>query len=239
MSNKPNILFLDIETKPTKAYVWRMWDENIHPNQIIEDGGLLCIGAKWQGSKEKLFWSEWDHGHDNMVNEAHKLLTAADAVVTYNGDKFDLPKLQGEFILSGLLPPPPWTSIDCLKTVRQMGFSMNRLAYIGPLLKVGQKIKHEGFSLWYDVMQGDQKAKDKMERYCLQDVVLLERLYKKIRPFIKNHPHLSEIGAGGCGACGSYKLQRRGFRRTKAYRIQRLQCQACGSWQDGKRQKLT
>lgn len=198
----------------------------------------MCFCAKWLGSNEKIFFSEWEHGHQIMVEAAHALLMEADAVVTFNGDRFDLPKLTGEFVLAGLEPVPPLTSIDTIKTVKKFGLFMNRLAYIGPLLKVGKKIKHEGFELWTSVMNGDAKAQARMKKYCIQDVVLTEKLYLKIRPFIRNHPHLGNTKSTACGACGSHKVQSRGYRRTKTFRIQRLHCQDCGSWHDGRREKI-
>lgn len=239
MSEKrPRVLFLDIETRPAKVFAWRMYDENISPDQVIEPGGTICFGAKWQGEREMIFYSDWEHGHDEMIRQAHRLFSEADAIVTYNGDRFDIPKLQGQFILAGLAPPPPPTSIDVFKTVKKLGFDMNKLAFIGPLLKVGAKIKHQGFTLWTKVLDGDVRAQRQMQRYCIQDVKVLEKLYDKVKPYIKNHPHLGETGAKDCGACGSHHLQSRGFRRTKAFRIQRLQCQTCGSWQDGTRNKM-
>lgn len=233
------ILSLDIETKPAKVYTFGMWNVNLSHEQIIEPGGTICVGAKWVGEKGVYFYSEWEHGHREMLVEIHKLMEQADAVVTYNGDKFDLAKLNGEFILNGLSPVAPPTSIDVIKAVKKFGFDMNRLAFVGPLLGVGSKVKHEGFSLWRKVMEGDIKAQNRMERYCIQDVVLLEKLYIKVRPFIRNHPHLgSKTKATACGACGSNKVHSRGVRRTKVFTIQRLQCQSCGSWSDGIRWKV-
>lgn len=231
------ILILDIETKPTKAYIWRAWDENTSPEKVIEPGGLLCWSAKWVGKPERIFYSEWGDGRHQMLNELHKLLNEADAVVTYNGDKFDLPIINGEFLLAGFKAPAPLTSIDVIKHVKKFGFLMNRLAYVGPLLDVGRKLKHEGFGLWVGVMNGDIKAQARMRRYNIQDVVLLERLYKKILPFIKNHPHLGD-NKHECGACGSNHIQSRGFSRTKYFKTQRLQCQSCGSWSQGTRKKI-
>lgn len=232
------ILMLDIETKPTVAYVWKMWDENIAPEQIIEEGGMICFCAHWHGTKEYMFFSDWQNGHEKVVHAAHKLLSEADAVVTYNGDKFDIPKLRGEFLRYGLPPVPPLTSIDLIKTVKKLGFVMNRLGYIGPLLRVGAKIKHEGFSLWRGVMEGNEKAQKKMEKYCKEDVKLLTRLYKVVMPYIHNHPHLAEANPEACGACESTRVHSRGWRRTKYFKIQRIQCQDCGSWQDGQRTKV-
>lgn len=231
------ILHIDIEWKPALAYVWRMWDENISPDQLVDAGGLLCFCAHWDGSKEYMFFSEWDDGPDGMAKAALKLLNEADAVVTYNGDKYDLPKLRGAMILSGLTPPAPPTSIDLIKTVKKLGFVMNRLAYIGPLLSVGSKMKHEGFRLWRSVLEGDTKAMARMKKYCIQDVKVLVNLYNKVKPFITNHPHLGDE-KGACGSCGSNHVQSRGWRRTKFFKVQRIQCQDCGSWSEGTRKKI-
>lgn len=233
-----DILVLDIEWRPTIAYVWGAWKENITPEKIKEHGGLLCVGAKWLGDKETKLFSEWEHGHYGMLQGIHDMMSLADAVITYNGDRFDLKKLEGEFLLHGLPPCPPLTSIDCLKAVKKFGYFMNRLAFIGPFLGLGGKLEHEGMALWTKVMAGDEAAQKRMSKYCIQDVVLLEKLYLKIRPFIRNHPHLGNAGANQCGSCGSTHLQSRGTRRTRAYKIQRLHCQSCGSWQDGTRKKV-
>lgn len=231
------ILVLDIEWRPAKAYVWQPWKENIHPEKIIEDGGLLCVGAKWLNDKQFYLFSEWEHGHYGMLNMIHAMMSDADAIITYNGDKYDLPKLTGEFVLHGLPPVPPVASIDCIKTVKKFGFFMNRLAFIGPFLRLGGKEEHEGFGLWRKVMEGDPHAEKRMERYCKQDVILLEKLYMKIRPFMQNHPHLGNAGAA-CPNCGGHHLQSRGTRRTRCFKVQRLHCQDCGAWSSGTRKKV-
>lgn len=232
------ILILDIETRPAQAYVWRAFGEqNIGTEQIIDAGSVICVGYKWLGDRDTHLVSDWEHGHNEMLRQVWIAMNEADAVITYNGDKFDLPKLQGEFLLAGLAPVAPQTSIDVVKAVRKFGFFVNRLAFVGPFLGVGAKIKHEGFDLWVKVMEGNPYAQRKMARYCKQDVKLLEKLYLKVRPFIKNHPHLG-AEARECGACGSNHVQSRGYRRTKTFRIQRLQCNDCGSWSDGKREKV-
>lgn len=234
----PKVLFIDIEWAPAVAYVWKMWDENISPEQLIDNGGMLCFCAHFDGEPEWQFYSRWKDGQVGMAKAAKRLLEAADAVVTYNGDKYDLPKIQGEILLAGLTPPPPPTSIDVLKAVKKFGFVMNRLAFIGPLLGAGKKVAHHGFGLWKDVLAGDAAAQATMRRYCIQDVKVLKTVYHRIRPFITKHPHMGE-SKRECGNCQSNKVQSRGFRRTKTYQIQRVQCVACGAWQDGTRTKVT
>lgn len=238
MKSNPKILFLDIETKPAIAYVWKLFDVNIGLEQLIQPGGVLCFGAKWYGERDCEFYSEWEHGREEMIQKAYSMMSDADAIITYNGDSFDIPKLKGEFIVNGLPPVPPCTSIDVFKAVKKFGFQSNKLAFVGPYLKIGKKVKNAGFSLWVDTMNGDPKAQKQMQRYCVQDVRLLEKLYDAVRGYIHNHPHLGEKGEHTCGACGSGRLHSRGFRRTRSFKIQRLQCQECGAWQDGKREKV-
>lgn len=230
------ILVIDIEWAPALAYVWRMYDENISPDQLIDHGGMLCFCAHWHGEREYMFYSKWVDGRLGMAKAAKALLEEADAVVTYNGDKYDLPKINGEILLAGLSPTPPVTSIDLLKAVKKFGFNMNRLAYIGPLLGVGAKVKHQGFNLWKDVLAGNERAQKQMERYCIQDVRVTDKLYKLIRPFIKTHPQLR--AGDECPSCTSKSTQHRGWRVTRSFRIRRNQCTNCGHWFESTRQKI-
>jgi hypothetical protein len=236
-NDKPKILFLDIETKPAIVYSFGIRDQHINHGQIKEDGGTICVGVKWSGERRVRVYSEWEHGYSAMIAEIHRLISEADAVCTYNGAKFDIPKLMGNFLREGLPPPPPPTQIDIYLAVRKMGFICNKLDYVAPLLGLGGKVKHEGLPMWIKVMAGDPSAQRKMAKYCAQDVRLLEQLYERVLPYISTHPHMGHTAAGACGACGSNQTQSRGFRRTKASRIQRIQCIACGSWQDGRRMK--
>ena len=234
---KPKILVIDIETKPALAYVWGLFDQNIGLNQLIEPGAPICFAAKFVGEPEIFFSADWTDGHDEMIRKVHALFSEADAVVGYNSDSFDIRKLMGEFLILGLAPPPPLTSIDLYKTVKQLGFQSGKLAYVAPLLGVGQKVKNEGFGLWAKAIEGDPVAQKKMMRYNIGDIRVTEKLYLRIKPYIKTHPFLG-MTKQDCGACGSSRVQSRGYRRTKHYLIQRIQCQTCGSWSEGTRKKV-
>jgi hypothetical protein len=232
------ILVLDIEWKPTTALVWQAYKINVSPDQVIEHGGLLCVGAKWLGDKKCELFSEWEHGHLGMLERIHEMMSYADCIVGYNSDKFDIAKLNGEFVLYGLPPAPPCTTVDCYKAVKKFGYFMNKLAFIGVFLNLGAKLEHEGFNLWKKVMAGDEDAERRMAKYCIQDVRLCEKLYLKIRPYIRNHPHMGKTGASECPSCGGKHTHSRGTRRTRAFKIIRLQCQDCGHWFDGTRSKI-
>lgn len=231
---KPKLLFLDIETKPAIVVSFGIRDQHIGHKQILKDGGVICVGLKWHGDKKTQVLSVWEHGKEAMLQATHDALCEADGVATYNGAAFDLPKLQGEFLLAGMPPAPQVTQIDIYKSVRRLGFISNKLDYIAPLLGLGSKVKHDGLELWLKVMDGCPKAQARMAKYCAGDVRLTEAVYDRVRPYIHSHPYMgADIHPRDCSACGSTRTQARGFHRTKASIRQRFCCQQCGSWSMG------
>lgn len=174
-----------------------------------------------------------------MLRGIHDLMSEADAWVTYNGERFDNQRLSGEFLYHRMPPLPPVASIDLWKTTNRLGYASSKLGFVGPHLKIGKKVEHEGFALWKACMAGDEKAWARMRRYNKQDVVLTEELYETVKPWIKNHPYMG-VGGGQvweCPTCTSTRYQKRGQRRTRSFLIERLQCRDCGSWFNGGRVK--
>lgn len=227
------ILLLDIETAPNVAHVWGLWQQNVGINQIIDAGYVMCWAAKWYGTDEVLFDSIHRSSPKTMLRRIHKLLDQADAVIHYNGTKFDIPTLNKEFILHGLLPPTPYKQIDLLRTARgQFRFPSNKLDYIAQSLGVGSKLVNRGHQLWIDCMARKDEAWAEMEAYNIQDVAILERVYEKLKPWIKNHPNSGLYGEDSsvCPTCGGSHLHRRGLSRTRACVYQRFVCRDCGTW---------
>jgi hypothetical protein len=167
-----------------------------------------------------------------MLKRIHKLLDEADVVVTHNGIKFDLPTLNKEFLLKGFAPPSPYKQVDTLLACRKLyRFPSNKLDYVAQSLGLGNKVKHSGFDLWVKCMGGDREAWKEMEEYNRQDVILLESVYKKILPWMPNHPNRSAHDSDPCCPnCGSHSYQKRGTQLTKIQRYVRYQCKECGHW---------
>ena len=95
---EPKILVLDVETKPALAYVWKLFDENISLDQLIEPSRIICFAACWVNGDETFFHADWfEGGRQVMLAALYHLMAQADAIVTFNGDKFDLTKIRGEF----------------------------------------------------------------------------------------------------------------------------------------------
>lgn len=226
------ILLLDIESSPNTAHVWGLWQQNVSINQLMESSYVLCYAAKWYGEKEVMFDSVHQSRPKTMLKGIHGLLNDADAVVHYNGTKFDIPTLNKEFLLHSFNPPSPYKQIDLLRVVRSsFRFPSNKLDYVAQRLNLGKKHEHEGHELWVKCMNGDKDAWKRMEKYNIQDVVLLENLYSHLLPWIKSHPNHNLFSDGHvCPNCSSSSLQRRGTAISSTGTYQRYQCRSCGTW---------
>lgn len=227
------ILLLDIETSPNIAYVWQLFKETVPLARLIESSEVMCFSAKWYGEKHVVFDSIFQSSPQEMLSNIHSLLDAADIVVHYNGQAFDIPCLNKEFLLYGFPPPAPYKQVDLLKTAKtQFKFTSNKLDYICKKLGLGQK-PETNFQLWVDCMNKNPAAWDKMKNYNVNDVLMLEKLYDKFMPWVKPHPNYSLYTENRnilCPICGSESFQRRGFAYTTVGKYQRYQCNACHGW---------
>lgn len=233
------VLILDIETSPNMAHVWGLFNQNIGINQLLESGEVICFAAKWHDSSRILYYSTYHHGKARMVEAAYELVSEADAVVHYNGKKFDMPHLNREFILMGYTPPSPYAQIDLLHVVkRNFRFTSNKLDYVSQALGLGEKTPHTGHQLWLDCLSGDAQAWRLMRKYNKQDVLLTEALYDTLLPWIATHPsaalrdnpHMEEET---CPNCSGTDLRPQGRAYTSVSVYQRFKCADCGKWSRG------
>lgn len=228
------ILLLDIESSPNVAHVWGLFKQTVGLSQLMDSSYTLCWSAKWVGEDKVFFDSVFKSRPKAMLKGIHKLLDDADAVIHYYGSHFDIPTLNKEFLLHEMRPPKPYKQIDLLLVARRkFRFPSNKLDYIAKVLGVGQKVKHLGHELWVKCMNNDPEAWKTMEKYNKGDVLLLEKVYEKLLPWIDSHPNYglySNLSRPTCTNCGGTKVQRRGQDRTRARIYQRYQCQTCGTW---------
>jgi hypothetical protein len=235
--SQPKILFVDIETFPNIAYVWGKYDQNVI--RFKQESCMATFVVKWLDQKQIISRALPDYkgyqprSYDDrkLVAELWKLLDEADIVVAHNGDSFDVRVCNSRFILHGMKPPSPFKTVDTKKAVKRVArFNSNKLDDLGGLLLADKKIKTD-FDLWEGCINGDKKAWRQMVEYNRKDVLLLERLYLYIRPWISNHPNLT-IGAGvaACPKCASAEIEYRGWTRSASCSYRRFQCKNCGGW---------
>lgn len=238
------VLIYDIETTPVISYNWGIWDQNAI--EVIEDWQILCFAYKWLGEKKTHVIGQDDFpgykpGVNNdfmVVAKLQQLFDEADIIVAHNGDSFDQKKSQARMMAHGLNPPSPYKQIDTKKVAkRYAAFTSNKLDDLGKKFNLGQKLQTGGFTTWKGCMDGDPKAWAKMKKYNIQDVVLLEKIYLKLLPWIQTHPAMNVLldRPEACPKCASGPLQARGLTTpTKTGRRRRYQCTKCGGWCQGR-----
>jgi DNA polymerase elongation subunit (family B) len=231
------VLIIDIESRPGQYYSWGPKAEWLASPMMINPGGMMCFAAKWLGEKDTMFFAEWHKDHESMVYAAHSLLSQADIVVTYNGDRYDLKRLNNEFLEANLAPPRPYRSIDLFKTNRQkFDLPYKKLDYLAQVTGTGEKVKHEGFGLWVGAMAGDPEARAKMEEYNIGDVELTERVYVKLLPWLATVPHMGMFvfgQDGECPYCGGTVAATGQSTNTHVQTYELFQCTNCEGWSRG------
>jgi hypothetical protein len=84
-----------------------------------------------------------------------------------------------------MAPPSPVKDLDLMSVTKaNFLFPSNKLDYVAQKLGVGAKVKHSGFKLWINCMEGDAKSWVEMKKYQIQDVNLLAELYEILTPWL-------------------------------------------------------
>lgn len=221
------------------AYVWGAWKQNVGLNMDINpEGYIMSIAYKWLDEEPVHYLENRTEDDKHIATQFASVLNEADFVVAHNGKKFDIPVMNTRFVVNGIKPPSPYKIIDTLTIAKkEMRFRRNSLAHLAEVLKCNHKklthSKFAGFDLWSECMKGNKEAWAEMELYNRYDVIVLEEVYKKLRPYYSNHPNIttgSDDTVMCCPKCGSDDLYKRGFFFTNKGKYQRYSCNSCGGW---------
>lgn len=247
MPATPKILLFDIETLPNKEEALKVWCQlGNWPGRTMKATvtSLLCVGYKELGSKKTYCINAWDYpewetdvNDDKKITKAiHEIMSEADGIITHNGKRFDWKYLQTKFLLHGLDPLPNIPHVDtCLVARRNLFSFTNKLDYLGQYFLKDRKLDNGGWDLWVKTSNRVKKYQNLMEKYCKQDVILLEKLFYKLRPFTKGLPNMNVDNGNKnfnkvCPKCGSADLMNYGWRYTATTKYRRLKCKSCGSY---------
>jgi len=207
----PKILLFDIETAPMEVYVWTTSYKQFipHTNIIKDENGeekswyVLSWAAKWL----------YD---ENVISD----------IVTPKETK----TRDDKRILKSI-----WKLLDEAEIVighngDRFAFVSNKQDYLTKHFKLEQKLS-TNFQLWVDCIHGDQEQLNKMEEYNRHDVMGLEEVYLKLRPYIKNHPNLGVlVDADVCPNCACEFLDETNTEYfTSANKFPVYRCQGCNT----------
>ena len=235
----PRILFFDIETTPMISYTWGRWNQNVSLDQTIQESYMLCWSASWL-SEDRVFGDcltpeEAIKGDDSRIIESlWYYVNESDILVAYNGDAFDVKKINGMFFLKGLNPPSPYKVVDPCKVARsKFNFSSNKLDALASYLDIPTKMNTD-FNLWKQCMSGNKEALNYMFEYNKKDVDILKQVYIKMLPYITNHPNVANyigdsMACTHCGETEKYEKLDGYYYYTNTNKYQVYRCLTCGS----------
>lgn len=227
------IAYFDLETTPILGYTWRAYEDSLI--DIKKDSELLSLAWSTGGTGISVA-SRRQHNEKKLVKMLWDVFNEADVLVAQNGDKFDIKVANTLFQKYNLPPPSPYKTVDTLKLAKKhFRFSKNNLDYLARVL-LGEKKKPTEAGLWFDCMNGDEKALKRMEEYCRHDVYLLMGVYDRLKSFHTGHPNHNIYNGTShkCPVCGG-NTQKRGVMVTRVGKYQRYQCTSCGAWSKGEK----
>lgn len=241
----PRIVFFDIESLPNLLEALKVWPQiSNYPGLTLKASinSIACVGWKRLGESEVHCIHSWDYptwaedvNDDKALCAAiYEVLKDADCVVTHNGKRFDWKFLQTRLLYHGLPVLPKLHHVDtCAEVKKNLYVFNNRLNTVARFLTDVEKMEHDGWDMWVSVHQRDPEAMKMMSQYCMQDVLVLEEVFKKLRPVIEslpNHNLFSPFKEKVCPNCGSSRIKSEGKRYTKTRAYRRYCCQDCGKW---------
>lgn len=241
MNNKQKTLLLDIETSIMLVYTFQLGKQVIRHDQIYEDWRILCYTAKWLGENKVLYEEAREEKQEKeILKKLHKLLDEADIVITQNGTLFDAKRINTRMIYYNVNPPSPYRHYDIYRLVKRVAnFSSKGLAYLtDKLCKKHKKLIHQSFpgrNLWIECKKGNKKAWKEMKEYNKKDVLSMEELYYKLRPWApESFPKVYNLtnSINVCSTCGYKGQMKEGKpRKAKKHWYRQDSCVKCGAWQ--------
>jgi hypothetical protein len=248
----PKVLVLDIETSPIEARVWGIRDQFIGHTRVRKDWTIIAWAAKWLGEPaSKIMYRDQRSAKNiaddsRMLRDIHQLMDEADIILTQNGNRFDVKKLNARFILNDFPPPSPFKKLDtCVIAATKFGFTSNKLDYLtDKLCTKYKKLKHKKFpgdELWDECLDGNPEAWAEMEKYNKHDVLALEELYGVLGPWVAdmNFGLYIDDAKPVCRQCGSDQLILRGAAYTESGKFHKYQCKSCRGWGRGSQNQLS
>lgn len=251
----PTLIF-DIETSPEGNWTWGRYKQNTLGN--LRPQYQLSNVYTWQGTGEYHFIGQAQDPNyipDNFYRKPRPtqdrwvlaqmwhLFDMADILVAHNGNKFDIPFVQGRMMYYDIAPPTPTASIDTLALVKKHArFASNRLGDLGTHLLHKTKVSHMGMATWLGCMEGNEEMWALMERYNLQDVVLLEELLDLLQPWIGRTKYLPLPNPNATDkdrpvicpkpGCGGTNLHIKKYLppTSSGLRYRQFECQKCGGY---------
>lgn len=192
----PKVFLFDIETSTLNAHVMGTGEQRVTHNQITDDFFITSWAGKLLYHNEIVGASvtpkEAKNRDDKRVTKSlHDILKKVDFVITYNGNKFDIKKINWRFLIHGFSPVRNYGSIDLYRKMKEL-FAPASLAMDFVLKELGYNGKHHNdYNQWARASEGDPEALKSRYEYNVNDVWMMEDLYPRVRSWFVSHPNFA------------------------------------------------
>lgn len=192
-------LFYDIETSFCKGHFWRPgYSQNITPEQITDYAKIISIHWKWQGSDKvnHLHWGRVKQCDKQMVAKFIKEMDKATEIVTHNGVKFDTPWIRTRAMYHNIDMQHTYKEIDTYKLCKKyLNLPSNSLKAACKYFNIQAKRDPGGLDTWKDIVfKKDEQALKHLLYYGDGDVMSLEALFLKLRPYVMHKTNYAVLG---------------------------------------------
>lgn len=209
-------------------------------NLDADFGYVLAIGYKFIGdpanttkvlSIDQFPRYEVDRTDDRPLLKAfEKVYEQAEAILHYNGIRYDEPYVNTRRLIHGMDPLPRKPRIDLLYTAKStFRVRSKRLDNVAKILGTSHQKSPVTGRHWVRAMAGYRNSLAYVVRHCRADVLVLEEVYLRLRGRVYNHPRVTNDLAA-CRFCGGRVISRGYALTSLKNRPRRVQCVECRAW---------
>jgi uncharacterized protein YprB with RNaseH-like and TPR domain len=158
-------------------------------NLSADIGQIIAIGIIKDKKKEVKFAENLEEEKE-ALKWFKKELEGCDLIITWYGSKFDLPFIITRSIINNI-DLSELSRISCLDLCefcrKNLLFSKNNLWDVSKSLGIPKDKEVGGkdiLKLYLKAVRGDKKAREEIINHCLDDLEALEKIFKKLEPYL-------------------------------------------------------
>ncbi len=175
--------------------VWNLGFFDIETTGLGADFGFVLAACIKPATSDKIITLRIDDyknykkdlcNDKQLVVDISKEIENFDVICHYNGDAFDLPFLDTRLAIHGLHKRVSLIhSIDLLPIIKKkMRLHSNRLDTVSHALGLSEEKTKILPQVWQRASHGSKKDLDYIVEHCQKDVIVLEEVFKRLKPFI-------------------------------------------------------
>jgi len=224
---------IDIESFPGhyRGFVDKMWKTRLLKETIPIKPASFSY--KELGKHKPYTRGVWEFKNEKeFVKDLHRVFMENEELIGHNAKQFDLKQSNTFFAMYGL-PDTNVKIIDTLTIVKKkFRLPSYKLKYCLEFFKIGHKLETGGEVLWFDVEDGDPKARKHFLKYNENDTVKTELLYLYFldKGWVQERTRKC-YGKDGCIRCGGHNVNFRGEKPFSEGVYEMVHCKDCNKHQ--------